>query len=102
MKVKSLDWKWFLGIIDNITKNDIDVNIYPNPAKDRLFKNIKDQNNGVENNIFIFNLAGKLIYNSIIKNNSSTDIRHLKEGVYILKIINEKEQLFVTKKILKL
>ncbi|MBN1252108.1 MAG: T9SS type A sorting domain-containing protein, partial [Bacteroidales bacterium] len=64
--------------------------------------NIKNQNYFEKNTINIYSLNGKLMQQDIIENNTSINIRNLEKGIYIIKIINEKQQLIVTKKLIKL
>ncbi|MBN2756584.1 MAG: T9SS type A sorting domain-containing protein [Bacteroidales bacterium] len=88
--------------IEKIKAITADVNIYPNPANEILFINIKNQNYFEKNTINIYSLNGKLMQQDIIENNTSINIRNLEKGIYIIKIINEKQQLIVTKKLIKL
>jgi len=88
--------------VENISKNNVDVLVYPNPMKENIYVNIKNQKNTEKNSIYIYNLTGKLVHKSILKNNSSVNIKHIKEGIYLLKIFNKKKQLVVTKKLIKL
>ena len=77
-------------------KNDIEnLLIYPNPVKNIL--KIKSNTSPVER-IEIYNLSGALVFTSTTepKNEILLKIDNLKEGVYILKII-EKEKITVHK-----
>ena len=61
--------------------------IYPNPAKDKIFVNLQDQDTA-QVKISIYNLQGQLIKQSRFSNNDliQQDIQELKTGVYILRI----------------
>ena len=86
-------------IINNSIKNDDyslllnEFNIYPNPTKDILYitslnpiltYSIKDENNE------------KIVPNTKVTNNS-INISHLSTGLYILKLIDSKKNIIVTK-----
>lgn len=71
----------------NETSSNYKINIYPIPAKERIF--IKNENNENIKLIEIYDINGNLIH--IIKRNPEyIDLTDLKDGVYLLKIMTEK------------
>lgn len=80
-------------IADELFKDGIYV--YPNPAKNRI--NIKIPNERLFQ-VNIYNLLGKKILSTKKKN---VDISYFKNGIYIIKITTQKNEL-ITKKIIKI
>ncbi len=73
----------------SITNNENEkLLIYPNPAKDKLFFKLKNQNEG-ENSltIIISDINGREMINDKISKNDFIDVSKLIEGVYFVKII---------------
>ncbi len=69
---------------------DQTVNIYPNPASDRITVRYQNLYPG-ESNIEICDLTGKVLYRHLVSSNSliaspSVDVSKLSAGVYVLKI----------------
>jgi hypothetical protein len=68
-------------------KNNIDINIYPNPAKDKINivgKNIKK--------VEIVNLNGQIVKSRTINSeNYIIDVSDLSKGLYFIKINNGRE-----------
>jgi hypothetical protein len=68
------------------------INIYPNPANDRLFVNfgeIKEIPEGIK----IINNLGQVVFETLIPlqvNQSGIDVSHLNRGVYTIEIIFDK------------
>jgi len=86
--------------LETIKNSNIDIQIYPNPAKSFVYIKLKNKNN---NTIYIYNLSGKLVHQSIINNSSAyINIKHLKKGIYLIKVINKKEQFEISRKLIKL
>lgn len=70
-----------LSIVEN-TEN-INLNIYPNPAKDKFTISAKSKIHQIE----IFDMTGKLIKISAVNDNESVqDINYLSNGVYLMKV----------------
>jgi len=70
-----------LSIVEN-TEN-INLNIYPNPAKDKFTISAKSKIHQIE----IFDMTGKLIKISTVNDNESVqDINYLSNGVYLMKV----------------
>ncbi len=77
--------------IGGINKN-IDVDIYPNPTKDKV--NIINNTNQ-KLNLNLYDIAGKLILSiESIDNNIVIDLQNYSDGVYILRISNDKSYYF--------
>jgi hypothetical protein len=71
-----------LGIND-INKNNLDINIYPNPSKTNL--NVDTEN---VNLIEIYSTTGQLVKR--VKNSNNVNIEDLSTGVLIIKVYNDK------------
>ncbi len=78
------------GISDNEISNQI--MIYPNPAKENLTIDFKN-NVYIQNNIvYIYNLGGQLLLQQSIKQEKTNlNISNLTKGMYIIKISNDKK-----------
>ncbi len=67
------------------------LTIYPNPASDYLFYNIRDINNDFD--VVIYNNMGKMVKTFVLpdktRNNFKIDISFLKKGTYFIKYINK-------------
>jgi hypothetical protein len=61
------------------------INVYPNPATDRLNISWGELQNGVAR---LFNLEGQLVGEIIKENSSHMDVSRLENGVYIMTIYN--------------
>jgi surface protein len=61
-------------------ENQLAVSIYPNPTSDRVYI----EGNYTQLKVVIYDLLGKQVINKSITN--SIDIKHLKNGVYILQL----------------
>jgi hypothetical protein len=72
------------------------INIYPNPASNKLFLT----NLLPKNKVRMYDVTGKEIICSI--NGESIDISNLIKGAYYLKIFNDKDELVSNNKIIKL
>ena len=69
-----------------VTEHNSKVNIYPNPANDKIYIECQLINHNAE----IFDMSGKLIINQIINSDTTTiDISNLTTGIYFIKISNE-------------
>ena len=69
-------------------QNDNLISIYPNPAKDKLFIDIKKRS---ESKIFqIIDYQGKILYERNNLTENDIDISQLVNGIYILKYLDEK------------
>lgn len=73
-----------IGIFDKALAN---INLYPNPATDKVFIDLK---NLQADNIKIFDLNGKLIAEKSIKTSTlvDLDVSHFNDGVYFYQVLN--------------
>jgi lysophospholipase L1-like esterase len=78
--------------IQSILKNN-DINIYPNPSIGGNF-NIELKNYTIPTEIKIFDVQGKLKYNSILINKVNKINISLNSGVYIVKLMNRSLNFF--------
>ena len=72
--------------IEEITSS---YQLYPNPAKDKLYITTNDYEYIEE--ISIYNLSGVLIYKETDFNNKSVDVSDMVSGVYFIKVKTENE-----------
>ncbi|MEC3876181.1 T9SS-dependent choice-of-anchor J family protein [Chryseobacterium salviniae] len=76
--------------VNDITKNNTDVKVYPNPVKDVLNINSDKKLNSIQ----IFSMTGQLI-RTIDKDAKQVSVSDLKKGVYLLRVKSEgKDQSF--------
>ena len=76
------------------------MNVFPNPAKDRLNIYIISENSS--NQIRIFDLTGKMIYGQTANEMLTTlDIEQLTKGMYFVKIVSEEGILKSSHKFIK-
>ncbi|NRD23524.1 Ig-like domain-containing protein [Winogradskyella litoriviva] len=89
--------------LDNEIYNDLDLNIYPNPANNMV--NVKLIGSRDISEIHFYDVTGKLIKQKIITNEdlapivtSQIDISSFQAGVYFVKVLDDKNA--ITKKLL--
>lgn len=76
-------WKYCDGTLNISDINEFSVNVYPNPATDKLFM----ETNGLSvTEISIYNLAGSLVLKDKLSKTNTIDISQLISGVYIAEI----------------
>lgn len=75
--------------INTFNKSEMQVSIYPNPARNIL---TVENTSGIGNKtISIFNIRGQLLINQLIKRNrSDIDVSGLAKGMYFLKVNTDK------------
>lgn len=73
-----------LSTLDNTYSH---IKIFPNPTHDKVF--IESNKNIQIDEIFIFDMSGKVILHRINKNIRNIDLSSLANGVYILKLFSE-------------
>ncbi|MBT6439778.1 MAG: T9SS type A sorting domain-containing protein, partial [Flavobacteriales bacterium] len=79
----------------DINLNNIEINVYPNPASDYLvmqFNGLAKDNIAVE----MYDFAGKLVQKTVIYQGSTIahiDTRSLYNGQYIIRFSSEKENM---------
>ena len=72
--------------ISKVTKEIADINIFPNPAKDKF---IIDYDNSCT--ISLYDMLGKKVFNQSINGKSEINISHLPKGIYNILIISKGE-----------
>lgn len=78
--------------INEITDNTLRLDIYPNPAKEKINIRFFQENPG-KTNICIFNLSGQIVYSDEISAGRGVEeyvipVGNLRQGVYFLRITN--------------
>jgi poly(3-hydroxybutyrate) depolymerase len=71
--------------VSSFVKNS-KLEVYPNPASDKLYLKCEEENLSVQ----ISDLNGKVVLKIQSYNNSAIDISRLKEGIYFIKVNNNK------------
>jgi hypothetical protein len=72
--------------VSRVKNNDLAISVYPNPAQDKLFFNINNQNASVT----LMDLNGKIItQNEITKTNNYIDLTGINNGIYLAQITTE-------------
>lgn len=82
-----------LGKPNSVTSTNVSLNVYPNPAKDKLYFSSPFEK------VQMYNINGELICTQIT--NEALNIEHLPSGFYILKITSSSRNV-ITRKILKI
>jgi len=79
-----------------------DIKLFPNPFGDILHIQVPQSDDNY--NLKIFNTYGQMIYNSNLKSDklSQVDLRDLSNGLYIVKLLNNKTLESVSHKVMKL
>jgi uncharacterized protein (TIGR02145 family) len=75
-----------IGVPTNAIKNkiDIDIELYPNPAKEKIFLTISEKE---DINLTIYNLVGTCILRKDLRNGSNEiNITSLSKGIYVVKL----------------
>ncbi len=74
--------------IKEITKPQARINVYPNPAKNTLFLEIKNKDeNKNKNKVFIYDIYGRVVKQFKIQNSKlKIQVEDLEKGVYFVKI----------------
>ena len=83
--------------IKNISLDEKELTIYPNPANQIL--NIKLDRYPLNDklNVIINDLSGRIVFRSLIKNNSNFDLSGWESGVYFLQISDNQGNLYKTR-----
>ena len=86
--------------LEDISKENIDFIVYPNPAKNNITIITKQLQGGI---LSLYDIMGKEILRRRINNDETIlDINRLKAGVFILKVLNSENIIAGNKKIIKL
>ncbi|MDD5569895.1 MAG: T9SS type A sorting domain-containing protein [Bacteroidales bacterium] len=76
--------------ISEISNNNC-ISVFPNPASDKIFVDIKKINISENLEISIYSIDGRLLLQQKAKKpNNEIDIHHFSKGIYFLKLNNEK------------
>jgi len=79
------------GIVTTISSNN-DIQVYPNPAKDKIIIELQRLNNIQKNIISIYNIQGQtILQQSLQQEKTELDISRLAKGIYILKSSNDEK-----------
>lgn len=71
-----------------------DISIYPNPARDELFLILPDRTTAFEIEIYQYN--GRKIKSCLI-NNNTVNIEDIKSGLYLIRILGDRNAMYVSK-----
>jgi hypothetical protein len=87
---------------DEVTDEDIQVLVYPNPASDVIYVNIVDRESQEANySIEIIDMLGKKIYLETHTNSIHTiDIKNYNNGIYLLSITSNNKIIYIKKLII--
>ncbi len=78
--------------IEKIKENKVEI--YPNPAKDNLIIELQKAKKLQNTSVSIYNTQGQLVKHFVIsQSKTEIDIHDLSTGVYVVKVINDKETL---------
>lgn len=66
----------------------ISLKIYPNPTSGILFMEIPQSENFTDMSVFIYDIHGKMLYNSRV-NSMSVDLSSLPNGIYFLRLVSK-------------
>jgi len=71
----------------NKDNNDTGVNLYPNPAQNKITINLQGLHTLPGSNLSIYNIQGQIVLQQTLnQNNTDIDISQFQQGVYIAKI----------------
>ena len=83
-----------------ITENDLEVSVYPNPTNGELKVNVIGFDSGAEYRVELRSITGQLIWSESLNNSQSNfDLSELENGMYLISISNGDQ--FITKRIVK-
>ncbi len=86
-----------IGVDENIDKNDLSINVYPNPTDNFLYVKSKSQENFEYD---LYNSSGQVIQQGQISEFTKINIESYDSGIYLLKIKKENGE-FQTHSIIK-
>lgn len=85
--------------LEDINKEEFDIIVYPNPAKDNIIIKTNQLNGG---NLFIYDIMGRELTGKQINNDETiVDISSLNSGIYILKAISKDNKIVGNRKFIK-
>ncbi len=77
---------WSLGAgVNEISQSFSGVSVYPNPASDKINVSVK---NKTENELSVFDVNGKMIYQNTITSSTSINTEKWSRGIYFVKVSN--------------
>ena len=83
--------------INNLFTQKNNLHIYPNPANDHLHINLNSYPINESVQMKVTNALGELLLADTISNNTSIDISNFNSGVYFLKLLDKKGNIYQTK-----
>ena len=85
--------------LEDIGKENLNIIVYPNPAKDNITIKTNQLNGG---NLFIYDIMGRELTGKQINNDETiVDISSLNSGIYILKAISKDNKIVGNRKFIK-
>jgi len=64
------------------------LNIFPNPAKDFLSISLT---NNLPSELTLMDISGKILHEKTFTNSSNIDLSKLKNGIYLISVINNSQ-----------
>ena len=85
-----------MGIADNPATG---INIYPNPAKDKLYIEFNNEDLNIDAEVIIYNIQGQVMISKQIEaENSCIHLNNLNPGIYIIR--TRYDQTLLTRKLI--
>lgn len=85
--------------LEDIGKENLNIIVYPNPAKDNITIKTNQLNGG---NLYIYDIMGKeLLRKTISGNEAFLDISNLQAGIYVLKVLSKDDSIVGNRKFIK-
>ena len=78
------------------------LRIYPNPATNEIYIRFSDGESHPPLNISIFNISGKVLYQSTFRENQAIDISGLYPGTYFMRLNDKSNKINISRKFIKL
>lgn len=80
--------------VDNPEPVQAEINVYPNPGRDKLHIRFGGQNNAL---FQLYNMQGKLIKTHRMRNNTIIHTQELPSGIYLYRIIGSNDKIYTGK-----
>jgi len=85
--------------LEDIGKENLNIIVYPNPAKDNITIKTNQLNGG---NLYIYDIMGRELTGKQINNDETiVDISSLNSGIYVLKAISKDNKIVGNRKFIK-
>ena len=82
--------------------NDLSVSLYPNPLINNLNVSFSNLNSVGNISLNVYNVLGKRVLSEkVVSSNTSIDISRLNQGIYLVRIVDDKGGVLFSKKVLK-